>query len=733
LSSNNNLANNTVNDNDWGIYLSRYSSNNTLQENEISNNSIGISSDGSDSNINSNFVCDNTNSDFYSSDWLTSSGDNNTCGNADGWNDTSQVSGGCKYPCLPCEDNDGDGYGACPACNVTHNCNYDGNDCDDANLSINPGAQETCNGIDDDCDGLADSDDFDLTPCDDAISCTDDICQVGVCVHTANDSKCPGDDWFNVSTTYNCCNGTQLCTCQDQEYGNYYCNETTGCNYTVTETRTLKSGCFECNDTISCTDDTCSAGVCVHTANDSKCPGDDWFNVSTTYNCCNGTQLCTCQDQEYRNYYCNETTGCNYNTTDTRTVKNNCNDCGSDYYCDNGACTPLGECINDANCSHLNDDCNIGKCNNETEQCYLDPKIEGTACTSDGIECTEDVCQSGVCNHISNESRCLEDAWVDNGSIQWVSTGECTEKQQKGQEYRNYYCDAIFGCEHNVTERQWVDTGETRNKSDGTICDDGLFCTDPDTCSAGVCSGTVRDCSDGITCTDDSCNETNDSCVNTPDNGNCGAGYYCNETSDCKPIGECIVDTNCSALSDQCNTGKCNTTTWTCYADPTPKEGGACDDGLFCTNPDTCSAGVCSGIARNCSDGVTCTDDSCNETNDSCVNTPDNGNCGAGYYCNETSDCQPIGECTADNDCFDNQTCSQENYSCMNLNCPEDRYSFNHQCYHICDINRDGIYINDYNDLMNAYKCFLGIENCNNNYQNWNSMKQEYECFTAIS
>jgi len=44
-----------------------------------------------------------------------------------------------------------------------------------------------------------------------------------------------------------------------------------------------------------------------------------------------------------------------------------------------------------------------------------------------------------------------------------------------------------------------------------------------------------------------------------------------------------------------------------------------------------------------------------------------------------------------------------------------------------CDLNRDGIVIKDYNDLMKSYKCFLGVEkNCGINYQNWNSMKKEY-------
>ncbi len=61
-----------------------------------------------------------------------------------------------RYP-----DNDGDGFGAgnpLGACTATTGFATSGEDCDDDNPDIHPGATETCNGLDDDCDGQTDED-----------------------------------------------------------------------------------------------------------------------------------------------------------------------------------------------------------------------------------------------------------------------------------------------------------------------------------------------------------------------------------------------------------------------------------------------------------------------------------------------------------------------------------------------------------------------------------------------
>jgi parallel beta-helix repeat protein len=108
---NTNIISNTISNNSYkGIYLN-WAANTSIENNEILNNGHGIYSEYSDSIINNNTVCGNTQYDFYSRDWLSSYGDNNTCSNPDGWNDTGKI--GCSYSCpitLACFDITSTGY-----------------------------------------------------------------------------------------------------------------------------------------------------------------------------------------------------------------------------------------------------------------------------------------------------------------------------------------------------------------------------------------------------------------------------------------------------------------------------------------------------------------------------------------------------------------------------------------------------------------------------------------------
>jgi hypothetical protein len=68
----------------------------------------------------------------------------------------------CPSGRLVYRDADGDGYGdpaiSAPSCDGSASAGFaiDSTDCNDAGASVHPGAAETCNAIDDDCNGLVD-------------------------------------------------------------------------------------------------------------------------------------------------------------------------------------------------------------------------------------------------------------------------------------------------------------------------------------------------------------------------------------------------------------------------------------------------------------------------------------------------------------------------------------------------------------------------------------------------
>lgn len=123
--------------------------------------------------------------------------------------------------------------------------------------------------------------------------------------------------------------------------------------------------------------------------------------------------------------------------------------------------------------------------------------------------------------------------------------------------------------------------------TNGTACDDGLFCNVGEACNAGACAGgTARDCGDGLPCTSDVCNDTDDACENPLDAGNCLIVGVCFSEGALNPANDCEACTSASSTSD-----------WTVR----PNDSG-CDDGDPCTGTgrvgigdDVCTNGVCAG------------------------------------------------------------------------------------------------------------------------------------------
>ncbi|MFH1510528.1 MAG: putative metal-binding motif-containing protein [Candidatus Woesearchaeota archaeon] len=252
--------------------------------------------------------------------------------------------------------------------------------------------------------------------------------------------------------------------------------------------------------------------------------------------------------------------------------------------------------------------CNMETCDAECEEssdCV--PYCDGNTYHYGGI------CAGCACSYISRV--CVGDGWYLSGATQWVSTGECTEKEQQGLEYRDYYC-SVEGCIFNVTNTKWDDTGSQRNKQDGSVCSDWQFCTANDYCESGVCltGPNQTACSDSFDCTADSCDEENDQCVHSTDDSVCDDSLWCNGQEYCSADTGCEPGNpplDCSvydlAMISQCDYSPDDNSLTLDQADGFVS---SCDEALqSCTNADYVFTHECSiACSAECVDNSDCDD-----------------------------------------------------------------------------------------------------------------------------
>jgi len=128
-----------------------------------------------------------------------------------------------------CGNTDGDFFDACLPGQAPPDC-----DCDDSMASVYPGAPETCNGIDDDCDGRVDEIAACCAACSGMVERADECTPAGACVCTtegAGDAPCPA--------------GRTCCTA--------------GC----VDTQTDFMNCGACNGICTNQSDHCAGGDCM--------------------------------------------------------------------------------------------------------------------------------------------------------------------------------------------------------------------------------------------------------------------------------------------------------------------------------------------------------------------------------------------------------------------------------------------------------------------------------------
>lgn len=265
-------------------------------------------------------------------------------------------------------------------------------------------------------------------------------------------------------------------------------------------------------------------------------------------------------------------------------------------------------------------------------------------------------------------------------------------------------------------------------------CEDGLFCTQNDTCHAGVChGGSQKVCPGADACNVGACDEATKSCAAAPGNDgqSCPSNDFCKSNTTCSN-GVCGGGTtkDCSIFDDLCSVGVCdpqigckpemkgdgmpcdsgqNNTCFDAFC-----MGGACqkttkNDGASCAvggfNP--CVVGVCQNATctpQPANDGTLCDDgmfDPCTQGVCS-VGMCKSGNAANGTSCDDFLFCTVNDHCTAGLCGGDPNTCGPAN-GCFVFQCNEGTQTCNSVP------GNDGAVCDDGNNCTAGTTCAAGV------------------------
>ncbi len=601
-----------------------------------------------DGNVCTDDVCDGAGSCSHPGN-TDPCNDGNFCNGAD----TCDGAGGCTVSAGdPCPGADGDGDCAESCDEGADNClapDTIGSGCDDGLFCSGAdtcdgagacvGAGDPCAGADGDgdcaesCDEGADNclaPDAAASACDDGLFCTvTDTCDgAGTCGGTGD--PCPGPDG-DGNCSESCDEGADNCSAND-------------------------AAASACDDGLFCTaTDTCDGGGSCLGAGD-PCPGADG-DGDCAESCDEGADNClapdtggsACSDGTFCNgtETCDGAGSCGASTGDPCSGPDGDGDCAES--CDEGADNCLAPDTGGSSCTD-------GSFCNGTETC----DGAGSCGASTGDPCTgpdgdgncAESCDEGADNCLAPDtggSACTDGTFC-NGTETCDGAGSCGASTGDPCSGPDGDGDCAESCDEGADNCLAPDTI-------GSSCTDGAFCNGTETCDgAGSCAASTGDpCpgADGDGDCAESCDESADNCLaSDPAASACTDGAFCNGTETCDGAGSCGASTGdpCPGADGDGNCAEsCDEGADNCLAPDTG--GSACDDGLFCTDVDTCNgSGTCGGAGDPCPgpDGDGNCAESCDEGADNCL-APDTGGsaCTDGAFCNGTETCDGAGSCGA--------------------------------------------------------------------------------------
>jgi hypothetical protein len=469
----------------------------------------------------------------------------------------SQLIVNCEFGCSldscwisTCEDIDLDGYDNCDSGDIGDDKNEV--DCVDTDWDINPGAEEMCNGLDDNCDGLVDEENGDCSQgyvcllgdcfeeCIDQDGDGYDNCEIGEEDDDDKEVDCDDSDiWINPGRLEscdfkdnncdgiideNCCSDSDIdgfddCSvgdpgdegkeldCDDNDDKRYPENEEicdgldNDCDGTIDEGNSI------CGIGNACAMGTCEVIECE---DESDCGNDGFINGLF----CDGPGNHDIY-QDYIDYTCEEpgtiSSSCS-SSVDQRLVTDCLNSC------EDGSCFDI-VCEESEDCEDSND---------HTFDLCVNPGEIDSHCTHGSIECLNNL----ECNDLDEftEDTCINPRTVDSNCI--YDEIVCFNNENCGNDG---FINGLF-CEYdnlyqNYMEWTCEDSGTISSSCTQTVTPE-LVTDCVDGCEDGSCFNIV--CSNDLEC-DDGFSDTTDTCMNpgeidsycTHDN------ILCNQERDC--------------------------------------------------------------------------------------------------------------------------------------------------------------------------------------------------------